>query len=58
MKVIVGSLSLISSYGTDLMQRRTRTRVIGHHSPSAPTRSSMPFNGLELTLALELKRKP
>ena len=36
------------TYGTDLMQRRTRTRVLGHHSPSARTPSSVSFNGLEL----------
>ena len=47
----------IYSYGTDLMQRRTRTRVLGYHSPSARTRSSLSFNGLELGLELELERK-
>ena len=45
-------------YGTDLTQCHTRTRVIGHHSPSAQNRLSMSFNGLELGLELELKRKP
>ena len=47
------SLRLVT-YGIDLMQRRTRTRVIGHHSPGAPIRLSMSFNGL----VLELERKP
>ena len=42
---------------TDLTQRRTRTQVTGHHSPSAQTRSSMSFNGHELGLELELERK-
>ena len=41
-------------YGTDLTQRCTRIRVTGHRSPSARTRSSISFNGLEL----ELERKP
>ena len=44
-------------YGTDLMQHRTRTRVLGYHSPSARTRLSLSFNGLELGLELELERK-
>ena len=39
------------------MQRRTRKRVLGYHSPSARTRSSVPFNGLKLGLELELERK-
>ena len=43
------------------MQCHTRTRVLGHHSPSARTRSSVSFNGLELglelRLELELERK-
>ena len=39
------------------MQRRTRTRVLGHHLPSARTQSSVSFNGLELGLELELDRK-
>ena len=42
----------------DLMQRHTRMRVTGHHLPSVWTWSSMSFNGLELRLELELKRKP
>ena len=45
----------VSNYGTDLMQRRTRTRVLGYHSPSARTRSSLSFNGLELELERKLK---
>ena len=45
-------------YSTDLKQHHTCTRVIGHHSLSAQTQSSMPLNGLELWLELELKRKP
>ena len=44
-------------YGTDLMQRRTRTRVVGYHSPCTRTTSSASFNGLELGLALGLERK-
>ena len=51
------SAILVHEYGTDLMQRRTRTRVLGHHSPSARTPSSVSFNGLELGLKLELERK-
>ena len=47
----------VYTYGTDLMQRRTRIRVIGYHSLSARTRSSVSFNGLELGLDLELERK-
>ena len=47
-----------NSYCIDLTLYRTRTREIGHHSPSAPTQSSMSFNGLELGLTLEFKRKP
>ena len=39
------------------MQRRTRTQVLGHHSPSARTPSSVSFNGLKLGLKLELERK-
>ena len=39
------------------MQRYTRMRVLGHHSPSARTQSSVSFNGLELRFELELKRK-
>ena len=46
------------NYGTDLTQRHTRTRVTGYHSPSARTRLGISFNGLELRLKLELKRKP
>ena len=42
--------SISFRYGTDLMQRRTCTRVLGHHSPSARTPSSVSFNGLELEL--------
>ena len=49
---------LTTKYSTDLMQRRTRMRAIEHHSPSAPTWLSMPFNGLKLRLALEFERKP
>ena len=52
------TLGLETEYGIDLMQRRTHTRVTGHHSPSARTRSSMSFNGLELGLELEFERKP
>ena len=44
-------------YGTDLMQRRIHTRVVGYHSPCTRTTSSVSFNGLELRLALRLKRK-
>ena len=44
-------------YGTGLMQHCIRIRVTGHHLPSARTRSSMSFNGLELGLELELKLK-
>ena len=40
------------------MQNHTCTRVIGHHSPSVPTQSSMSFNGLELGLLLEFESKP
>ena len=36
------------------MQRRTRTRVLGYHSPSAQTQSSLSFNGLDLGLELVL----
>ena len=32
-------------------------RVLRHHSPSARTRLSVSFNGLELGLKLELERK-
>ena len=46
------------AYGTDLTQRRTQIRVTGHYSPSARTRLSMCFNGLELGLELKLERKP
>ena len=49
---------IICIYTTDLMQHRARTQIIGQHSPSAPTRSSVYFNGLELGLALKLERKP
>ena len=49
---------MVFTYGTDLTQRRTRTRVTGHHLSSARTRSSMSFNGLELGLKLKLERKP
>ena len=45
-------------YSTDLTQRCTHIRVIGHHSSSARTQLSMSFNGLELELALEFERKP
>ena len=38
------------------MQRRTRTRVLGHHLPSAQTQSSVSFNGLELELDRKLER--
>ena len=41
------------NYGTDLTQRRTRMQVLGYHSTSARTRSSVSFNGLELGLELE-----
>ena len=44
------------AYGTDLTQRRTRMRVLGYHSPSARTRSSVSFNGLELELETEKAR--
>ena len=44
-------------YGTDLTQRRTHTRVVGHRSPCARTRSSVSFSGLELGLELGLERK-
>ena len=43
-------------YGTAQRQRRTRARVLGYHSPSAPTRSSVPFSGLELELERKLER--
>ena len=43
-------------YSTDLTQRRTRTRVLRYHSPSASTRSSVPFNELKLELERKLKR--
>ena len=43
-------------YGTDLMQRRTRTRVVGYHSPCTRTTSSVSFNGLELGLERKLER--
>ena len=33
------------------MQRRTRMQVLGYHSTSARTRSSVSFNGLELERA-------
>ena len=42
-------------YGTDIMQRYIRTRVLGYHSPSARTQSSVSFNGLKLGLKLGLK---
>ena len=45
------------AYGTKLMQHCIRTRVLGYHSPSAQTRLSLSFNGLELGLKLELERK-
>ena len=51
------ALSPQNMYGTDLMQRRTNTRVLGYHSRSARTQSSVSFNGLELGLELELERK-
>ena len=35
------------------MQRRTRMQVLGYHSTSARTRSSVSFNGLELMLEFE-----
>ena len=38
------------------MQRRTRTRVLGYHSTSPRTRSSVSFNGLELELERRLER--
>ena len=46
-----------NTYGTDLMQRRTHTRVVGYHSPCTRTTSSVSFNGLELGLTLGLERK-
>ena len=49
--------ALVTKYGTDLMQRRTRTRVVGYHLPCTRTTSSVSFNGLELGLALGLERK-
>ena len=49
--------SIVVTYSTDLMQRRTRARVLGHHSRGARTRSSVSFNGLELGLELALERK-
>ena len=53
----IATVSLKSvRYGTDLMQRHTRTRVLGHHSPSVRTRSSVSFNGLELGLERKLER--
>ena len=56
--IIVHSKLLQSQkYGTDLMQRRTHTRVVGYHSPCTRTTSSVSFNGLELGLALGLERK-
>ena len=39
------------------MQRRTHARVLGYHSPSPQTQSNVSFNGLELRLELEVKRK-
>ena len=44
-------------YSTDLKQRRTHTRVVGHPSPCARTRSSVSFSGFELRLELRLERK-
>ena len=38
------------------MQHRTCTRVLGHHSPSARTQSSVSFSGLELGLKRKLKQ--
>ena len=40
-------------YGTDLTQCCTHKQVLGYHSTSARTRSSVSFNGLELRLKLE-----
>ena len=51
------TVSTDKAYGTNLMQHRTCTRVLGYHSPSARTRSSLSFNGLKLALKLELERK-
>ena len=45
------------AYGTNLMQHRTCTGVLGYRSPSAQTRFSLSFNGLKLGLELELERK-
>ena len=45
-------------YGNDLIQRRTRTRVLGHHSPSAELhRIAISFNGLELELERKFERE-
>ena len=44
------------NYGTDLMQRRTRAQVLGHHSRDARTRLSVSFNGLELAFERKLER--
>ena len=45
-------LSTVQIYVT-----QRRTRVLGYHSQSAQTRSSMSLNGLELGLKLELERE-
>ena len=45
------------SYGTDLTQRRTPSRVLGYHSRATRTRSSICIIGLELAVVLALERK-
>ena len=44
------------SYGTDLMQYHTHTRVVGNCLPCAQSRSSVSFNGLLLGLERKLER--
>ena len=41
-------MQAVTKYGTDLTQRRTRARVIGYHSLSTRTRSSVPYRVLLL----------
>ena len=49
--------SHIRTYGTDLTQRRTPSRVLGYHSRATRTRSSICIIGLELAVVLALERK-
>ena len=44
-------------YGTNLMQHRIYLQVLVYHSPSARTRLSASFSGLELRLKLKRKLK-